>query len=689
MALQPTNQQNPTSEQSPPKQTDNLETVEQKEEILEAERVYREGVATVKDIIAPSAFKVESNYVQVGDQYNRTLFIFAYPRFLRMGWFSPIINLNSPLDISMYFYPVDTARVMKQLKTVSGRIQSSIGMAQEKGEVRDPMLETAFADVEKLRTELQQGTEKLFRFALYISVYAKSPKMLNAVTSEIENILGARLVYVKRAIYQMHEGFNSCLPLANDELAVNNNMNTRPLSTAFPFVSSELTTNDGILYGINRHNNSLVLFDRFSLENANSVIFAKSGAGKSYAVKLEILRSLMLGTEVIVIDPENEYKYLCDAVGGSFLNISLNATSRVNAFDLPRPTQSNVEQNKQILRSAIISVMGLMNLMLGELSPEEESIMDNAIAEAYAKKDITPDADLTKAVPPLMSDLEEVLLSMEGGENLAIRIQKYTKGTFAGIFNQPTNIDLDNQLVVFSIRDLEDELRPIGMYVVLNYIWNAVRSRLRKRLLVVDEAWWMMQYPDSAKFLFGIAKRSRKYYLGVTTISQDVADFLNSEYGKAVVTNSSMQLLLKQAPASIGIIVDTFNLTEGEKFLLLESDVGEGIFFAGLKHVAIKVVASYTEDQIITTDPRQLIEIEEAKKDFAEAQSEKTTNDEESNNNTNDEEHAGGESQADEGISKGPREDANDATDGSSQNPGEKKESEDHGEGTTKPENEK
>jgi conjugal transfer ATP-binding protein TraC len=610
-------QQSPQQQQATNRQQ---AEIQQQEAILEAERVFQEGVATVKDIIAPAALKVESNYIQLGSQYARTLFIFAYPRFLQVGWFSPIINLNAPLDISMFYYPLDTATIMKRLRTTTARIQSSISTSQEKGEVRDPMLETALEDVENLRTELQQGTEKLFKHALYITIYADSLKQLEAITGEIENILGARLVYAKRAVYQMLEGFNSSVPLADDQLAINNNMNTRPLSTSFPFVSSELTSNDGILYGINRHNNSLVLFDRFSLENANSVIFAKSGAGKSYTVKLEILRSLMLGTDVIVIDPENEYKYLCDATGGTYLNISLNANTRVNPFDLPKPKEATIEENTQILRSAIISVLGLMHLMLGELNPEEEAIMDRAIAEAYAKKDITPESDLRTVEPPLMSDLEEVLLNMQGGESLAARLQKYTKGTFAGIFNQPTNVNMDNQMIVFSIRDLEDQLRPIGMYIVLGYVWNVVRSELRKRILAVDEAWIMMQHPDSAKFLFGLAKRARKYYLGVTTISQDVNDFLNSEYGKAIVTNSSMQLLLKQSTASIDLLVDTFNLTEGEKYLLLESDVGEGIFFAGLKHVAIKVIASYTEDQIITTDPRQLLEIEQAKKEFADAQ---------------------------------------------------------------------
>ncbi len=587
------------------------------EAILEAQRIYREGVATVKDIIAPASMQVTPNFVRLGDKYVRTIFVYAYPRFLQTSWFSPIVNLNVTVDISMFIYPVDTEMLLKDLKKKTTQIQTQIMLAEEKGMVRDPVLDTAFRDVEELRDKLQQGTEKFFKFGLYINIYGNDKKEMDSVTEQVESLLGTKLVYSKHSTFQMEQGFNSCMPLANDEMDITNNMNTSPLSTTFPFVSNELTSNDGILYGINRHNNSLVLFDRFSLENANSVIFAKSGAGKSYATKLEILRSLMLDTEVIVIDPENEYKYLSDAVGGTYLNISLNADNRINPFDLPRPIGE--ETTADLLRSATVSLLGLMSLMLGKLDPTEDSIMDRAISEAYAKKDITANTDLSKGIePPTMQDLKEILGSMDGGESLAQRLEKYTAGTFAGVFNQPTNIEMDKQFVVFSIRDLEDELRPIAMYVILGHIWNIVRSKLKKRMVVVDEAWWMMQHEDSAKFLFGLAKRARKYYLGVTTISQDVADFLNSEYGKAIVTNSSMQLLLKQSPAAVDLLADVFHLTDGEKFLLLESGVGEGIFFAGLKHVAIKIVASYTEDQIITSDPRQLLEIEQAKKEFDE-----------------------------------------------------------------------
>lgn len=600
------------------KQTTNstVDTAAQ-EAILEAQRIYREGVATVKDIIAPASMQVTPNFVRLGDKYVRTIFVYAYPRFLQTSWFSPIVNLNVTVDVSMFIYPVNTEMLLKDLKKKTTQIQTQIMLNEEKGIVRDPILDTAFRDVEELRDKLQQGTEKFFKFGLYLNIYGNDKKEMDSVTEQVESLLGTKLVYSKHATFQMEQGFNSCMPLANDEVDITNNMNTSPLSTTFPFVSNELTSNDGILYGINRHNNSLVLFDRFSLENANSVIFAKSGAGKSYATKLEILRSLMLDTEVIVIDPENEYKYLSDAVGGTYLNISLNADNRINPFDLPRPIGE--ETTADLLRSATVSLLGLMSLMLGKLDPTEDSIMDRAISEAYAKKDITPNTDLTKGIePPTMQDLKEILGNMDGGESLAQRLEKYTSGTFAGVFNQPTNIEMDKQFVVFSIRDLEDELRPIAMYVILGHIWNIVRSKLKKRMVVVDEAWWMMQHEDSAKFLFGLAKRARKYYLGVTTISQDVADFLNSEYGKAIVTNSSMQLLLKQSPAAVDLLADVFHLTDGEKFLLLESGVGEGIFFAGLKHVAIKIVASYTEDQIITSDPRQLLEIEQAKKEFDE-----------------------------------------------------------------------
>ena len=582
--------------------------------LAEVEKEYREGITTLKDLLAPSSLKFTNSYFELNGKFGRSFFVLAYPRFLSSNWLSFIINSESALDVSMFIYPIDSGMVLKKLKSKIGEIGSQITIEQEKGLARNPLLETAYHDVEELRDELQQGVEHFFRFALYFTLYSETLEELDKNSKVLESALGAKLIVTKRAMLAVESGFNSTLPLALDELDVTSNLNTSPLSSTFPFVSSDLTGNDGILYGINRHNNSLILFDRFQMENANFVVFAKSGAGKSYAVKLEILRSLMVGIEVIVIDPENEYQHLAEAVGGTYINISLNSDFRINPFDLPIGLED--EDKADILRSAIINLVGLMGLVLGKLDPTEEAILDKALWQTYAKKDISETSDFATVEMPIMSDLIDILSGMVGGESLAMRLGKFTEGTFAGLLNNQTNVVLKNQLLVFSIRDLEDSLRPIAMYIILGHIWNVVRSELKRRILVLDEAWIMMQHEDSARFVFGIAKRARKYYLGLTTITQDVADFMQSSYGKPIVTNSSIQLLLKQSPAAVGIVAETFFLTEGEKYLLLESDVGEGIFFAGLKHAAIKIYASYVEDQIITTDPKQLLEIEQSKEEL-------------------------------------------------------------------------
>ena len=593
-----------------------IEEKETNKQILAVEKEYREGLTSLKDIIAPAALTFQNSYFELNGKFGRSFFVLTYPRFLSTDWLSQVINMDTAMDMSMFIYPIDSGEILKKLRSKVGQIGSQMSINQEKGNVRDPVLETAYKDVEFLRDQLQQGTEKFFKFALYFTIYADNLKELDQYSSIFESTMAAKLIITKRSVLQTKAGLNSTLPLFADEIDVNTNMNTSPLSTTFPFVSADLSNNEGILYGINRHNNSLIVFDRFKMENANTLVFAKSGAGKSYAVKLEVLRSMMMGTDVIIIDPENEYKHLADAVGGTYLNISLNSDSRINPFDLPLPIAG--EDNADVLRSAIINLLGLMNLMLGKLTPTEEAIMDKALWQTYAAKDITETSDFKNITPPTISDLVSILGGMVGAESLSQRLTKYSEGTFSGIFNQRTNVILNNQLIVFSIRDLEDTLRPIAMYVVLNHIWNAVRSELKKRILVLDEAWILMQFEDSARFVFGIAKRARKYYLGLTTITQDVADFMNYPYGKPIVTNSSMQLLLKQSPAAVDIVAETFFLTEGEKYLLLESEVGEGIFFAGLKHAAIKIYASYVEDQIITTDPKQLLELQQAKNQVSE-----------------------------------------------------------------------
>jgi len=592
------------------------ESPSEKTALLESEKIYQKGLATVKDIIAPAAFKVESDHITINKKLASTIFVYAYPRFLQTNWFSPIINFDNTFDVAMFIHPQSTSEILKSLRKTVTQIQSQISMNEEKGMVRDPILETAYQDVEGLRDDLQQGVEHFFQFGLYITVYGDTKEQLKKIETQIESILEAKLIYLKPTIMQMEDGFNSTLPLGSDKLMIGNNMNTSPLSTTFPFVSSDLTSNQGILYGINRHNNSLILFDRFSMENANMVIFAKSGAGKSYAVKIEILRSLMMETDVIAVDPEDEYRHLCDTVGGAFMRISLSSKHHINPFDLPSAIGD--ETPTDVLRKAISDVAGLIKVMLGSISPDEDSILDKAIAETYAIKDITPEADFADLESPTMSDLQMVLENMTGAESLSIRIKKYTEGTFAGFLNHRTNISIDSGMVVFNIRDMEEELRPVAMYLVLHYIWTLIRSKMKRRVMVVDEAWVMMQHEDAASFLFGIAKRCRKYYLGLTTITQDVTDFMTSKYGKPIVTNSSIQLLLKQSTAAIKVIVDTFYLTDEEKFLLLESNIGEGIFFAGSKRAAIRIVASYSEDQIITSDPEQLLEIEKAKEEIEE-----------------------------------------------------------------------
>ena len=570
---------------------------------------------TLADTIAPSAIQVTSNYIQIGEKFARTFFIITYPRFLTANWMSPIINLDAIFNVSMFIHPADTGIILKKLKRKITQIESQINTEQEQGKIRNPILDTASNDVEDLRDKLIQGTEKFFKYSLYITIFEDSIEKLNDVEEQILSLFEAKMIYAKPAIFQQQVGLNSTLPFGKDQLLITNSMNTAPLSTIFPFVSSSLSSTKGILYGINRHNNSLIIFDRFSMENGNMVIFGKSGGGKSYAVKVEILRSLMMGTDIIVVDPENEYQHLAETVDGAYFKISLTSDSHINPFDVAVPGPD--ETTEEVLKSKIMDLIGLLRVALGELTPEENSVLDRALTETYASKDITPQSDLKNVTPPLMEDLETVLNNMEGGDRIAKRLQRYTKGSFAGFLNQATNIDINKKLIVFSTRDMEDELKPVAMFLILQYIWNLIRSEMKKRIMVVDEAWWMLKTEAGGSFLHGIAKRCRKYWLGLTTITQDIPDFMNSPYGKPIVSNSSLQILFKQSPSTIDVVQQTFNLTDEEKYLLLQADVGEGIFFAGLKHAAIKVVASYTEDQIVTTNPEQIAKINQAKEELA------------------------------------------------------------------------
>lgn len=576
-------------------------------DLKEAERIFKKGMTTLLDLISPSAFLVNPSYLQLGEYYTKTFFVYTYPRYLYTNWLAPIIDYDVTMDISMFIYPLETKEIMPKLKKKLGELESTYTIEREKGAVRSPELETAISDIEALRDVLARGEAKIFSFGLYFTLYAKSLEELEKISQQLESTLGGALIYTKPAVLQMEPGFNSTLPLALDELKIWRNLDTGSLSTTFPFVSGTLTKNEGILYGINPPNNSLIIFDRFSLENANEVCFGVSGSGKSFALKLEILRYLMLGVDIIVIDPENEYKTLCQAVGGSFLNISLKSDQRINPFDLPPISEG--EEAEDVLNENIASLKGLISLMIGKLSPEEDAILEEALFQTYALKDITKDPLTFSNPPPLLSDLHSVLANMKGGEGMAQRLGKYITGIYAGLFRERTNIDLGKGFIVFSIRDLDENLRPIAMYLILNYIWGRVKKELKKRIMLIDEAWWMMQYEDSARFLYQMARRARKYWLGLTIISQDVEDFLSSRYGRAVVSNSALQLLLKQSPSAINKVVEAFRLTQGEKMWLLSCDIGEGLFFAGLNHVVIKVFASPLEYALITSKPEEILEM--------------------------------------------------------------------------------
>ena len=576
--------------------------------------IYEAAKLELRDIIAPSAIEIESKQLKIGGKIVRTYFAMSYPRFLVDGWLTPIINLDKIFDISIHINPIPSDQILKKFQKKVAEVQSQIREREQKGLVRDPVLDTAFMDLEYLRDSLQQAQSKIFDVGLYLSIYADSEAEIYKTENQIRSILESKLIYFKPALFQQEEGFKTVAPLGTDQLGVYSKLNTGPVASFFPFISFDLTSDKGILYGINRQNSGLVIFDRYSLPNYNSVLFATSGAGKSYTTKLEVLRTMMFDTEVIIIDPEREYEYLAEAVGGRYFNISLSSEHHINPFDLPEPLAD--EDPADVLRSNIIHLVGLFRILLGGLTPEEDSIIDRAINETYALKDITPTSNFKEIEPPLMSDFEMILKSMEGSDSLLERLKKYTHGTWSGFLNKPSNVDINKKLVVFSIRDMEDELKPAAMYIITHFIWNAVRKDLKKRLLVVDEAWWMMKSDDTASFLFMLAKRGRKYYLGLATITQDVTDFIKSKYGVPIITNSSIQILMKQSPSSIENLQQIFNLTNEEKYTLLESGVGEGIFFAGLKHVAIKVIASYTEDQIVTSDPAQILQIQKAKEEL-------------------------------------------------------------------------
>lgn len=604
----------------------------------EVHAAFRRGVMALRDFIAPSSIELFSEHFNLGTRMARTYYVYGYPRQVYTGWLSSIINLDEVIDISMYVYPVESQVVLESLRKKVTQLEAGIQIDNDKGRTRDPAKQAAILDAEEIRDKLQVGEQRFFRYGLYFTIYAGSREEMEFVTHKVESLLGQQLVFSKPASSQQEQGLNSVVPQFTDQLQIRRNFSTDALSTSFPFTSADLSQDNGILYGINMHNNGLVIFDRFTLENGNAVVFAKSGAGKSFTVKLEALRSLMFGTEVFIVDPENEYQRMCDAVAGTYIRLSLNSPTRINPFDLPKVVDT--EEADNALRSNLITLHGLLRLMMGgaqaqmqsggammapALSPVEEADLDAALIETYAKVGITNDPLTHTAMPPTIADLYDTLLHMGGtGPQLAQRLRKYTSGTFAGIFSQQSNVDVNNPMVVFNIRDLEDELRPVAMYIVLNYIWNKTKSDQKRRMLIVDEAWQLMKYEDSANFLFSLAKRARKYNLGITTITQDVEDFMGSRLGRAIVANASMQFLLKQSTSAVDVLADVFKLTAEERKRLSQFPVGQGLFFAGQNHVHIQVIASPTETSLITTNPDQVAAIEAAQEAGGDLQAEGT-----------------------------------------------------------------
>jgi len=583
-----------------------IQTPEVKPKVVNPNLAIYQGM-NLLDAIAPQSIEEDFDYIKINDIYFRTIFVGGYPRFVAPGWLEPVVNIDTSLDISFYVYPVDGKTVLDDLRHKIAEMEAEMSTDIERGKIVDPTTQAKLEDAQTLQEQLVKGIERFYEFSFYITIPANSVEELNHITKQVESQLGSLLIVSKHALLDQESGFLSTAPFGMDRLNITRNMDTTSVATTFPLTSTELSSDRGVLYGINSQNESFIIFDRFSLENANMTIFATSGAGKSYFVKLEALRSLMTGTEVIVIDPESEYKALTTAVGGEYISFSFNASAKINPFDLAQIREEGENQ----LGQKILSLHSLLKVIMGAITPTQEALLDRAFVMTYRNKGITMDPDTQGREPPLMEDLYKTLIGMESPEalDLAARIEKFVRGSFVGIFDKQTNININNPFTVFSVKDLQDALRPIAMFIILDFIWTRVKKDLKKRILIAEEAWQMMKYPDTAQFLWSVVKRARKYYLGLTTITQDVEDFLSQDIGKAIVTNSAIQVLLKQSPAAIDKIGEIFYLSQGEKQLLLAANVGEGIFFAGPHHAPIRVVASEDENRIITTKPQEVIKI--------------------------------------------------------------------------------
>jgi hypothetical protein len=562
----------------------------------------------IPDKIAPAAFEVDFNDVKINDLYIRTIIVNDYKK-AYPGMLESLINYEEPIDISMYYYPIDTGEIVDKIRRKIAELEAQLNLELESGKVPNAYAKVALQDALKQQEELASGVERYFHFALYITIKGETLSDLNNLTSTVISDLSSKEMNTKLPTLKMENAFKSSLPYGFDRLRQTRNMDTSSIAMTFPFTSSDLSQEKGILYGINTYNRGLVVFDRFSMPNANMVVLASSGGGKSFFVKLEIIRSLMLGTECIVIDPENEYEDLCKSVGGAYVSFSQDGKNKLNPFELPAGAESNEDE----LRLKELSLQGFFKILFGTLSTRGTSILDRAIRMCYREKGITNDKSTFVNEPPRMEDLYKTLRAMEEMEaqDMALKIERFLVGSASGIFDKKTNIEISNSLTIFSIRDLSEELRPLAMYLMLDFIWTKIKRERKRRILAIDEAWVLMKYPDSALFINSVAKRARKYYLGLTTITQEVSDFLNTDYGRAVVTNSSIQVLFRQSPVAIDGLAGTFDLSEGEKAYLLSVPPGNGLFFAGTNHVSIDVKASPTEYALVTSNP---VELEKMKK---------------------------------------------------------------------------
>ena len=566
----------------------------------------QKGMVSIPDILAPSSVEVDFSHIRVGEKYYKTLFVIGYPRFVSANWLEPLIDFDHSMNISMFIYPALAADVLSDLRRKIAEMEATVYSQAEKGLELDPKVKASLEDALAVQEELAKGMERFFQFSLYITISSDSLKELTETSKRLMITLKSILIMPRAATLQMEDGFKSTIPIGRDKLFMIRNMDTTSLASTFPFTSAMLAQDKGIMYGINQQNGSLIIFDRFSLENGNEVVFGKSGSGKSYLIKLEALRQFMFGVEVIMIDPEGEYGNLSKTIGGEEVSFTPSSMIKINPFDL----SGFYEEGENELGLKILSLHALLKIVMGDLDPTHDAILDRALVETYRLKGITTDPATQKKQPPIMEDLYKALLGMEDAKSgeLALRLEKFIKGSLSGIFNQQSNFDIKNPFTSFNLKMLEDELRPIAMHIILDFVWTKVRRTVKKRLLVLDEAWYMMKYEDSASFVYSIAKRSRKYYLALTTATQDVQDFLSTDYGKAILSNSSIQMLLKQSPTEIDLVAKTFYLTAGEKQLLLSASVGEGLFFAGQSHVAMRVIAAPHENSMITSNPQEIMD---------------------------------------------------------------------------------